>query len=105
MLTFTKFETYSASVVKSKVGNFGGINPFIPPSLNVTNKSPTTLVVQIEHSVGVLCVCPDNNANEMTDMFGAVVHLWSHSMGSYLSRDSINRLDAIFKGCLLSDGN
>jgi len=41
----------------------------------------------------------------MTDMFGAVVHLWSHSMGSYLSRDSINRLDAIFKGCLLSDGN
>jgi len=31
ILTFTKLATYSASVVKSSFGNFGGINPFIPP--------------------------------------------------------------------------
>jgi len=28
-LTFTKLATYSASVVKSNFGNFGGVNPFI----------------------------------------------------------------------------
>jgi len=30
-LALTKFTTYSASVVKSNFGNFGGINPFTAP--------------------------------------------------------------------------
>jgi len=31
ILTFTKLATYFASVAKSNVGNYGCINPFIPP--------------------------------------------------------------------------
>jgi len=30
IMTFAQFTTYSASVVKSNFGNFGGINPFYP---------------------------------------------------------------------------
>jgi len=51
ILTFTKFATYSASVVKSNFGNFVGINPSMPPrkrpQISFRLTLPPTLVAGI----------------------------------------------------------